>query len=486
MSFFSFGKNQNTIAETGSNSVKSFDLNIEKILESWEVYHAIREIIANALDEQILTQSKNIDVFQSNDGAWHIVDYGRGLNYNHLTQNENTEKLTNGKLIGRFGVGLKDALATLYRHHIQVKIISKHGIITLKEATKKDFEDIITLHAQIAPSPRPDMIGTDVILAGCTQEDIKRAQALFLHFSQYPVLEHTQYGDVLDKQGHPGEIFINGIKVAQEENFLFSYNITSLTAQLKKALNRERTNVGRSAYTNRIKNILKQCTAAAVINTLVNDLNNYSYGTKHDELGWADIALHASIKARELQPKAAFVTATQVEQTPQLIDDMKRQGLQTIIVPDTIVEKIEDHNIGAADGETLITAQQFVAEQIHNFTPISIPFEQLSTAEQQIYNRTNAILDLIGGKPKIVQSIQIVERIYESDSLDSDVLGLWNENSQILIKRSQLQSLGKYANTLLHECAHAISGKPDVNRDFELCLSEIIGTLAAKLLNRNY
>lgn len=31
---------------------KEFDLNIEKILENWEIYHAIRELIANALDEQ--------------------------------------------------------------------------------------------------------------------------------------------------------------------------------------------------------------------------------------------------------------------------------------------------------------------------------------------------------------------------------------------------------------------------------------------------
>ncbi len=39
---------------------KEFDLNIEKILENWEVYHAVREIIANALDEQKLTETKEI------------------------------------------------------------------------------------------------------------------------------------------------------------------------------------------------------------------------------------------------------------------------------------------------------------------------------------------------------------------------------------------------------------------------------------------
>ena len=31
--------------------MKEFDLNIGKILEDWEIYHAICEIIVNALEE---------------------------------------------------------------------------------------------------------------------------------------------------------------------------------------------------------------------------------------------------------------------------------------------------------------------------------------------------------------------------------------------------------------------------------------------------
>lgn len=45
---------------------KEFDLNIEKILENWEVYHAVREIIANALDEQKLTGTKDISIRKEN------------------------------------------------------------------------------------------------------------------------------------------------------------------------------------------------------------------------------------------------------------------------------------------------------------------------------------------------------------------------------------------------------------------------------------
>lgn len=59
-------------------AVRLFDLNIEEVLENWEVHHAIREVIANALDEQMLTTSADPQIKREPDG-WHIRDFGRGL-----------------------------------------------------------------------------------------------------------------------------------------------------------------------------------------------------------------------------------------------------------------------------------------------------------------------------------------------------------------------------------------------------------------------
>lgn len=465
-----------------TNNAKEFDLNIEKILENWEVYHAIREIIANALDEQILTNTKDISIYKSNDGWWHIIDFGRGLNYHHLTQNENEEKLTNDKLIGRFGVGLKDALATLYRHGIKVQIISKYGIITLKEASKSGFDDIITLHAQISPPQNPNMVGTDFCLLGCNVDDIEKAKSLFLTFSGKNILEKNAYGEVIENSTNTADIYINGVKVAEESNFLFSYNITSLTAQLKKALNRERTNVGRSAYTGRIKDILKACSSEKVIDALVEDLQQFGSGNRHDELSWNDIAMHASIKMNQLHKDTTFVTTSDLQNKPSLIDEMQRSGYNPVVVPDNIISKMEDYNTGAKSGETLTTANQYIKDEKERFVPVEIDINALTVYEKEVYNITDSILKLIGGKPKNVKKIVIVEKIYESE-LFNETLGLWiaGEN-KILIKRKQLKSLEQYAGTLLHECAHAISGADDVSRDFELKLTEIIGIVSSKLI----
>lgn len=469
---------------TNNISVREFDLNIEKILENWEVYHAIREIIANAIDEQVLTNTKDIEITQSADGWWHIKDSGRGINYHHLTQNENEEKLHNPKLIGRFGVGLKDSLATLYRHSIEVRIKSKYGIITLKTAAKVGFDDISTLHAEIFPPDEPNIVGTDFGLYGCTQKDVEKAKSLFLKFTNDTILETTRYGQVIDNHGGDSSIYINGVKVAQEPNFLFSYNITSINAQIRKSLNRERTNVGRTAYTSRIKDILQECSSDKVITKLIDDLQEMTSGNRHDELTWNDVAMHASINMRKLHPMTLFISTSDLQNSPSLIDKMKIDGHNLVIVPDNLIAKMDDYNTNAENDEVLTTPNQYLLNEEKNFTPIIIDKNALSIEEQRIYDQTEKILHLIGGLPKNVFNIQIVEKIYDEE-IFSNTVGLWIPSSGcILIKRSQLCNLASYSRTLLHECAHAISGADDVSRDFEHQLTIFLGILAATALNK--
>jgi hypothetical protein len=58
-----------------------------------------------------------------------------------------------------------------------------------------------------------------------------------------------------------------------EPDFLFSYNVTKLSAPLRRALNRERSNVGRGAYSDRVKAILTASRSTAVAGPLAEDLN---------------------------------------------------------------------------------------------------------------------------------------------------------------------------------------------------------------------
>jgi hypothetical protein len=67
-------------------------------------------------------------------------------------------------VIGKFGVGLKDALATLDRRGINVLIRSKFGDITPGLLPKHGFSDVKTPHAIFHPPEDSSLAGTDVLL----------------------------------------------------------------------------------------------------------------------------------------------------------------------------------------------------------------------------------------------------------------------------------------------------------------------------------
>ncbi len=457
--------------------MKKFDLNIEKVLEDWETYHAIREVIANALDEQILTKSKDIQIFQDKQRHWHIRDFGRGLKYEHLTQKENVEKLRHPNLIGKFGVGLKDALATFDRRRVKILIKSKFGKITLDKSEKHDFEDIVTLHACISEPTEPRMVGTEFILKGCSSSDMKKAKGLFLKFSGEEVFENTKFGQVLSKNTESSRIYINGVRVADEANFLFSYNITSLTTAIKKALNRERTNVGRTAYSERIKSILLSCKNKEVAHKLVEDLENFETGTLHDELKWTDVSVHAT-KILNSVSKVVFMTPSELVQASKYVDEAKSSGYQIVTVPENVRDKIA----GKADisGNPIQDLSQFQKEWNESFEFKFINPKRLTPSERAIFETTPKILALIGGLPRNVKKIKISETMRIDTHSFSEALGLWSP-PDIIIKRTQLSSLENYASTLLHEIAHARSGAPDISSEFEDSLTELLGKTGSNI-----
>ena len=463
-------------------NARLFDLNIEKILEGWELCHAARELISNALDEQALSGTKEITIERVSEDTWKIRDYGRGLRYEHLTQNENEEKLDNSaKVIGRFGVGLKDALATFSRRGVDVHVQSRFGNIVLRKTAKHGFEDVITLHAMITPASGSEFEGTEISLFGIPDAEVAKAQDFFLKFSGEPQLEETQYGQILSPtKGKPSRIYVNGIVVAEEENFAFSYNITSLTAAMRRALNRERTNVGRTAYSDRVKAMLLVASSTAVANTLGTELEKVQLGTNADEVGWLDVAVHGC-QILNATGRVLFVTAGEIMLYPEAIDRARSDNYRVVNVPENVRQSLR--GLKDISGQTVRDLNAYDAEWLQSFEFKFVSPNALNKKERLIFEQREAIARLVGGLPKAVKEVVISETMRPETLGAGDADGLWEVSTgRIIVKRSQLSSLATFAGTLLHEIAHAKSGLSDVNRDFELELTDFLGQTATRAL----
>ena len=453
-----------------------FDLNMEEVLENWEPFHAIREIIANALDEQLMSDTAEIVIEASKDGSgWHIRDFGRGIEIEHFTQNENPEKFEGPEgIIGKFGVGLKDALATFHRHGISPVISSRHGTYRIAMHPKEGFEDIQTLHVMFDEEAN-DMDGTDFFLEGATDDMVDAAKDLFLKFSDTEILEETKYGSILEPVIGEGanRVYINGVLASEEENFLFSYNITNLTKAMRKALNRERTNVGRTTYTSRVKSILKSATSDTVLSELAEQIKTRDAGVQCDEIRWAEVAQLGIEALAERDDKVIYVTTEDLLNNPDYLGDIQRDGYTVVTVSDSDRDRITSDNVN--------TFGDYVVDFQASFEFDFVEEDKLTSAEKAVFEKTEQILDIVGWGVADQPSVRISETMRpESDSSTGrmvlhDATGCYSPLVGIIIRRDQLAYLSTYAAVLLHEAAHASSGATDATRDFENELTKYLG-----------
>ncbi|WP_152362078.1 ATP-binding protein [Microlunatus speluncae] len=460
-----------------------FDLNIEEVLEHWPVAFAIRELIANALDEQMITRTAEPEISKLDD-EWRIKDFGRGVRYQHLTQNENAEKRQHDEVIGQFGMGLKDALAVFHRRGVAVTVSSSHGEITTELRSKEGFPDIRTLHAGVHP-PTGDHRGTMITLRGVTDDDVATAKRYFLRYSGDQLLEETRYGQVLARpSGAPANIYVKGLLVAQEENFLFSYNITSLTKALRQALNRERSNVGRTAYTDRVKAIITECETAAVARPLADDLENYRAGGMHDELSWNDVKLHAC-RVLASHDKIVFVTAGQLAFGGPQVEYAREEGYRLVLVPDDLAAKIG--GLEDLEGRPMLDLDAYREAWNDGFSFEFVDPSDFTAAETRVYALTDEIIDRLGIDPDRigVREILVSETMRLADS-GRMIFGLYDPAAQrIVIRRDRLADPADFCGDLLHELTHAETGFTDGTLDFEDALTQRLGMIMTELLDQS-
>jgi hypothetical protein len=112
-----------------------------------------------------------------------------------------------------------------------------------------------------------------------------------------------------------------------------------------------------------------------------------------------------------------------------------------------------------------------------------VSYDRLKTAERQVFDSWKQIVGLVGGLPEGVKEIRVSETMRPEVSTGLECQGVWEpEQGRIVIKRSQLASLDKFAGTLLHEITHAETGFSDVSREFESALTDVIGIVSEACL----
>jgi len=193
---------------------------------------------------------------------------------------------------------------------------------------------------------------------------------------------------------------------------------------------------------------------------------------------------HAAQILNNYSDQVVFVTAEEIEQGTDLVDEARQGGSEIVVIPRNLRDKIAAHNINSDDGEKVRIFSEFVSERNKNFEFKFIPTADLSLSEKMVLSKKEKIFSLIGGKPSNVKEILISETMQKDDYTFRPAEGLWTHtNGRITIKRSVLNDEERFIAVLLHELAHATSGATDATRRFESELTKMLGVFGNAALN---
>ncbi|WP_051542069.1 ATP-binding protein [Clostridium lundense] len=385
--------------------VDIIDLNIgENYLNDWDIYYAIREIIANALDEQ---NDGKIEIIDKSDDEYIIRDFGKGLEMkNFIMMGGNKD--TKNNVIGKFGVGLKDALSVLNNNGIQVSIRTAKYLFEFHMQEKSNKIDVKTLHVYVYENNEKCFKGTEVTLKKCKKEYIEQAKKEFLIYNgkRGNIIEKTQYGDILKKESSNADIYINGMKISEDRNLVFSYNIKNISSKLKKGLNRERAYVSRDAYREDIKKIIEISREKEVLETFEKQLRRTYNDNSYSEIKWNTVLVKVSnyIINKYKHKNVRFIGNEDIQNNKELYDVLcKSKDTEIINVSQRIKKDIEKYRKYIAEDNLFMEDSVIIEEEL-------LSKEDLNEEQRKILGEAIEILkeiDLLKSEYVSIDNIKI-------------------------------------------------------------------------------
>lgn len=393
-------------------------LNIGKnYLNDWDVHHAIREIIANAIDEQ---KKGKIEIIEKSESEFIIKDYGRGIKINNFIM-MGSEKAGDYKAIGKFGVGLKDALGVFYDNGVEVTIKTDEYLFQFHMKKACDLSDVSTLHVYAYKNYEENFKGTEVTLKNCKKEDLENAKKEFLEYKDIKVIETTDYGDILKKVNSKAEIYINGMKISEDKNLTFSYNIKNISGKLKKSLNRERKNVSRDSYREDIKNIIENSESKEVLEIFEKQLRKTYEGNNHSEITWNSVLVRACnyIIEKYETDNVRFISNEDIIANKELYDIFtKSKNIEIVKISQQIKKKMDEYRKNICKDELFIEDSLIIEDELIGEEDLTSSQKQILLEAVDILNEIDLIKDdYISLKNIKISKIPIGNNMHKDDGI---------------------------------------------------------------------
>jgi hypothetical protein len=205
----------------------------QNYVSDWNFCDAVRELIQNGTDQEILDQENEFSIdYDSKSQTLRLTNAKSKLKINTLLLGKSS-KSNNEDTVGQFGEGYKIAALVLNRLGKTFTIYNneKNEIWTSRfKDSKKWLDKILVFDVE---ENNTEDTGLVIEIGNVTYGDNSDLNEVWLGFSDFEKIE-TTYGDILIEEEFKDQIFVNGLKVACNEEMEYGYNFKPKYIKLER------------------------------------------------------------------------------------------------------------------------------------------------------------------------------------------------------------------------------------------------------------
>ena len=208
---------------------RKFELSLTKnYVADWNVYDALRELIQNAIDQEITVPDNEKSIVYK-DETLYISNKSSVLERQSLLLGH-TSKQDDDKTIGQFGEGYKIAFLVLTRLGKTVTVYNygakETWTVNFSKLKKYNYEEVLVVTVDDAyPWTKVPDNNLTIKVENITPDEYEGLIERTLFLQDGVDSEETPYGDILFSDQHKGKFFVNGLYVTTNNEFSNGYNI---------------------------------------------------------------------------------------------------------------------------------------------------------------------------------------------------------------------------------------------------------------------
>jgi len=394
-------------------------------VSDWKLPHAVREVIANALDSEAEHGAKFSVKYDADKERLTVRNENIKVDPKALYFGESSKR-GDERFVGQYGEGLKLAMLVFARMGLDV-LIKNGDDESWKPQIEKDGFGVETLCVDITKAKRADN-NFEIVIPGISEEFWEMMQSWFLRLHAPVDVHKTSAGELIDDPDFTGKIYVRGVYVTTREKYDFGYNFFNVdTGRDRRVPSSYDIDFAISTMWNELSKRSDAKLVARMYKSFEREAaeqNVFDYSAP-DSLVTAMLA-----KFREEYGEDAVPVVGTAEGT-----GLEHLGFTPVPLASKLVTLLR---------RKLPSPERMIKEYSEKIEE-RYPLDALTPVER---DNLNTALDLVGPHVTAGSARTSVVR-FASDKIE----GL-HQNQQIFVARQTLGDFGKLVMLLVHEFAH--------------------------------